>query len=134
MQRKMIQQIATVAMIATLFAGCSYGPPMGDVRGNVTVNGQPLEEGSIRFIPVDGETQTTGGIITNGSFQVEVPVAKQRVEIMANVIDQDKTPPNPTDDQIVMKALVPKRYNFESELMLDVVPGLNEPVYNLSNP
>ena len=134
MQRKMIQQIASVAVFATLFAGCSYGPPMGDVQGTVTVNGQPLEEGSIRFIPVDGETQTTGGIITNGSFQVEVPVAKQRVEIMANVIDKEKTPPNPTDDQIVMKTLVPKRYNFESELILDVVPGLNEPIYNLSNP
>lgn len=107
---------------------------MGDVQGKVTVNGQPLAEGSIRFIPVDGETQSTGGIITMGSFRVEVPVAKQRVEIMANVIDKEKTPPNPTDDQIVMKTLIPKRYNLESELILDVVPGRNEPVYNLTNP
>ena len=134
MQRNMLQQLACVAGFATLFAGCSHGPPMGDVHGKVTVNGQPLAEGSIRFIPVDGEVQSTGGIITNGSFQVEVPVARQRVEIMANVIDKAKTPPNPTDDQIVMKALVPKRYNFDSELILDVVPGLNEPVYNLSDP
>jgi hypothetical protein len=134
MHRNQIQQFALVAAFAMMFAGCSYGPPMGDVHGKVTVNGQPLTEGSIRFIPVDGETQSTGGIITNGEFQVEVPVAKQRVEIMAHVIDKEKTPPNPTDDQIVMKALVPKRYNFESELTLDVVEGLNEPVYNLSNP
>ncbi|HEY3391445.1 MAG TPA: hypothetical protein VGK58_01970 [Lacipirellulaceae bacterium] len=107
---------------------------MGDVQGSVTVNGEPLDEGSIRFIPVNGDTQATGGTIQGGKFRVQVPVAKQRVEIAANVIDQEKTPPNATADEIVMKHLVPDRYNIQSELTLDVTPGLNEPSYNLSNP
>jgi hypothetical protein len=107
---------------------------MGDVRGTVTLNGKPLEEGSVRFDPINGETKTSGGLIRDGSFRVQVPVAKQRVIISANVIDKEKTPPNPTNDQIVMKTLVPERYNKKSDLELDVVAGVNEPVYNLTNP
>ena len=107
---------------------------MGDVNGSVTVNGQPLEEGSIRFIPVDGNKPASGGIIRNGSFTVQVPVAMQRVEIAANVVDEEKTPPNATADQIVMKRIVPERYSVQSELTLDVKPGLNEPEYKLTDP
>jgi hypothetical protein len=107
---------------------------MGDVQGTVSVNGQPLSEGAVRFIPVDGNTPTTGGTIRDGKFRVAVPVSKQRVEISANVIDREKTPPNPTNDQIVMKKLVPERYNSQSKLVIDVVKGLNEPVYKLTNP
>ena len=107
---------------------------MGDVQGRVTLNGQPLSEGAVRFIPVNGDTPTTGGTIRDGKFQVQVPVAKQRVEISSNTVDLEKTPPNATGDQIVMKILVPERFNIHSELTLDVVSGLNEPVYDLKNP
>jgi hypothetical protein len=100
----------------------------------VKVNGQPLKEGSIRFIPIDRSGPASGGTIVDGSFETQVPVAKQRVEIVANVIDEDKTPPNATADQIVMKKVVPDRYGIQSELTLDVKPGLNEPVYELSDP
>jgi hypothetical protein len=107
---------------------------MGDVHGTVTMNGQPLAEGAVRFIPVNGETQATGGSIRDGKFQVQVPVARQRVEISSNTVDLEKTPPNANGDQIVMKILVPPRYNIHSELTLDVVAGLNEPEYKLTNP
>ena len=108
---------------------------MGDVQGTVTVNGQPLVEGAVRFIPVNGDTPATGGTIRDGKFRVQVPVARQRVEIVSNVVDKEKTPPNPTNDQIVMKELVPKRYNGpKSELSIDVVKGLNKTEYKLTNP
>ena len=125
--------IALSLLIATFTAGCADGPAVGDVRGTVTVNGQPLKEGSIRFIPVDGDAPASGGTIHDGSFEAQVPVAKQRVEIVANVIDEEKTPPNATADQIVMKKVVPERYSVQSELTLEVKPGLNEPIYELSD-
>jgi len=104
---------------------------MGDVRGKVTLDGKPLEEGTIRFLPTGGTTAATGGTIQDGEFRVAVPVATQRVEISANIIDRERTPPNATDDEIVMKQLVPSRYNINSELTLDVVAGLNEPNFEL---
>jgi hypothetical protein len=127
-------RFACVVISALCAGGCSGGPPMGDVRGTVTVNGQPLSEGAVRFIPVNGDTPTTGGTIRDGKFRVQVPVAKHRVQIVANVVDREKTPSNATDDQIVMKKLVPSRYNSQSTLTIDVVQGLNEPEYKLTNP
>lgn len=106
---------------------------MGDVRGTVTLDGQPLPEGVVRFIPVDGATATAGGTIRDGQFIAKVPVATHRVEISANVIDRQLTPPNPTDEQIVMKQLIPERYNTRSELTLRVVAGSNEPRFDLQS-
>jgi hypothetical protein len=134
MHQTVFQRTASVILLATLVAGCSRGRPMGDVQGRVTLNGQPLKEGAVRFIPVNGDTPATGGAVHDGTFKVQVPVASQRVEFSANVVDREKTPPHATGDQIVMKILVPEKYNTRSELKLDVVSGLNEPVFNLTNP
>lgn len=134
MHRTAQKWITLAGLVGILVSGCSQGRDMGEVNGSVTVNGQPLEEGSIRFIPLDGNKPASGGIIRDGSFSVQVPVAKQRVEIAANVVDEEKTPPNATADQIVMKKIVPDRYSVQSELTLDVKPGLNEPEYKLTDP
>jgi len=134
MQRTAIQATALVGLLLMLVAGCSRGRPIGDVQGRVTLNGQPLKEGAVRFVPVKGDTQATGGFVRDGSFKVQVPVTKQRVEFSANVVDKEKTPPNASGDQIVMKILVPERYNTHSELTLDVASGLNEPVFELKSP
>lgn len=134
MVRDVCRWMPRLILLLVLISGCSRGKPVGDVQGTVTVNGQPLAEGSIRFIPVNGDTAATGGLIKDGAFRVEVPVAQQRVEISSNTIDKEKTPPNATADQIVMKSLVPPRFNFKSELKLDVVPGVNKPEYKLTNP
>jgi hypothetical protein len=125
---------ATALFVAPLTVGCGEGEKVGQVQGKATINGQPIAKGDIRFLPIDGGSKATGGLIVDGSFEVEVPIGKQRVEIFSNVIDETKTPPNPTPEQIVMKKLVPDRYNIESEEVLDVKPGLNEPVFDLKNP
>ena len=134
MDRSTVFMIAKCLLIASCTAGCAKGPAVGDVSGTVTVNGQPLKEGSIRFIPVDGGAPASGGTIHDGRFEAQVPVAKQRVEIVANVIDEVKTPPNATADQIVMKKVVPDRYGTGSELTLDVKPGVNESAFELTDP
>ena len=134
MVRLVCQRMPYLTLLFVLVAGCSKGKPVGDVQGKVTVNGQPLAEGAVRFIPVNGDTSATGGLIRDGAFRVEVPVAKQRVEISSNMVDQEKTPPNATADQIVMKSLVPARYNSQSNVTLDVVSGVNEVEYKLTNP
>ena len=130
-----LQWILTLSLLATpITVGCGKGEKVGDVQGKATINGEPIAKGDIRFLPIGGEGRATGGLIADGRFQVEVPVGKQRVEIYSNVVDESKTPPNPTPEQIVMKKLVPDRYNTESEEVLDVQPGLNEPEFKLTSP
>jgi hypothetical protein len=126
--------LAAALIVAPLTVGCGAGDKVGQVQGQAIINGQPIAKGDIRFLPIDGGSKATGGLIEAGRFEVEVPVGKQRVEIYSNVVDETKTPPNPTPEQIVMKKLVPDRYNIESEEVLDVKPGLNEPVFDLKSP
>lgn len=103
---------------------------MGEIHGTVTLDGKPLETGSINFYPVDGNTQTTGGVIKNGKFEVRVPVSNQIVKIASTIVT---SPPGTPDELLTFKKLVPDKYNLKSELRLDVKAGLNEPVYELKS-
>ena len=51
-------------LLLTLVAGCPGGGGSGltDVSGTVKLGGQPLESGTITFMPVGGTTSSTGEI------------------------------------------------------------------------
>ena len=118
--------------VAAMAIGCSKGPPVGDVRGEVTLDGKPVAEGSIRFSPLDGQSSTAGAIIVDGKFQSLVPVANHRVQISAaqlppgGMISRDNAP-------VMIKELIPEEYNAKSTLTLDVKEGRNEPEFHLKS-
>jgi len=123
------------AALACSIAACSSQPPTGTVEGEVTLDGQALADGSLQFVPVDGQAQTGGATIKDGKFTAELPLAKMKVEIHANkVIGKKKmydTPDSPTYDDIV--ELIPPRYNANSDLTLDVKPGAQAVKYELKS-
>lgn len=118
-----------------LAAGCSTGPAVGTVTGDVTFDGQPLKDGRISFTPIDGQASTGGAPIVDGKFKADVPVAKMKVAINANkVIGKRKfydTPESPLMDEVV--ELIPPRYNFNSELSLEVKRGVQDVKYELTS-
>jgi hypothetical protein len=125
-------------LIASL--GCSKKPPI--VRGMVTLDGQPLEEGAVQLSPLDGQAPTAGAQIVNGKFETRAALSKYRVQIESNVIlgpDGKKIDKNKkvdkysSRDEAVVKKLVPDKYNSQSKLELDVKAGLNEPVFDLQS-
>ena len=61
-------------------SGCSSDSGKGTVSGTVTLDGQPLQSGLIRFVPVDGRTPTAEATITDGDLCV-VPVGEKQVSI-----------------------------------------------------
>jgi hypothetical protein len=83
--------------------GCGGGddsPPRAAVSGNVTLGGQPLRSGIIRFIPIEGTkgpavlTQITNGYYVTS--RIDGPVlGTHRVEIDA---DFDEDPAEDADD------------------------------------
>lgn len=122
-----------VALLA--LAGCNSGPTMGDVRGTVLVDGKPAEGGGITFEPADGNGQTAGGEIHNGQYATQVPVGAAKVRIsVAKVVGRKKvydTPDSPIMP-ITVEAL-PARYNEQTELELEVKPGLNQKDWDLKS-
>jgi hypothetical protein len=115
-----VRQIGGMLALALVsFAGCgkSDGPVRVVVVGAVTLNGQSVEDGQIRYIPIDG---TVGPItiakIVGGQYTCDdkggVPVGNHRVEILAwdpkAPIGGRGEPPRPQ--------LAPEKYNEKSEL------------------
>ena len=108
--------------------GCSADSKHGIVTGSVTLDGQPLRTGNIRFEPTDGGTATADAPIAEGKFTGKMPPGDKRVLITApKVIGKKKmydTPDSPVVD--IVEELLPKRYNTQSELKLSVKLGKQE--------
>jgi hypothetical protein len=65
---KSTQIILPFALAPYLVCIASCGAPQLAVSGTVTVDGQPLEEGTIHFQPADFDAKGTGGMVRQGSF------------------------------------------------------------------
>ena len=129
---------AVAALAAASFAlgGCSQGPAVGTVTGEVTLDGQPVKKGHLEFTPVDGQGQTGGIMITDGKFSGPIPVAKMRVKIHSPKPSGKKykaydTPESPWEEE-VMEGL-PAKYNDKSDITLDVKRGRQEVKYELKS-
>src|SRR6516225_4208451 len=77
--------IVFAATLALLAAGCGYDAN-ASVRGQVTLDGKPVEWGSISFVPTNGtKGPLTGSVITNGQYHVPAAsctaVGRYKVEI-----------------------------------------------------
>lgn len=127
----------TAALLALgMLASCSSSSQRGIVSGEVTFNGQPVQEGTILFEPEGGQGQTAGAPIKEGKFTAEVPVGKMRVRINGNkktgrrykVYD---TPESPVVDEVV--ELLPPKYNVNSELTVEVQKGEQQIRFHLKS-
>lgn len=130
-------QTCTALLVAAILAGCSSENAKGTVEGTVTLNSQPLEQGLIRFVPVDGKSQPADATITGGKFTAIVPIGDTRVEVTSpKVVGKTKmydTPDSPTVDRI--EEAIPLKYNIQTTLEYKVVKGKNPPkAFDLKSP
>ena len=130
--------LLTLAAALHGVAGCTGGPAYGDVAGEVTLDGSPLLEGVVRFMPADGNTPTASALIENGEFQTPVPAGKHRVEIsspkLPKGINSSKEMKRGTvDEGAALEDLIPQRYNTKSELTAEVKKGANKVSYHLKS-
>ena len=112
--------IALLASLATS-AGCSASK-LTPVTGLVTLDGQPLAEGTIHFAPAKGDASTQAAVIKAGSFSTELHNTNYKVQIFAPkpakvVAKLDENGPGGGPR---VEELLPPRYNIQSELTLQV--------------
>jgi len=134
---------ARAAAFLVLLAGCGESMKRADVTGKVTVDGQPLENGAISFFPADGKGPTGGGIIEDGEYLVQMPLAdadpgqprRMKVTISAPKVVGMKKLYNTEQslERPVTAESLPPRYNAKSELTIDVKPGSNEQNFDLKS-
>jgi len=124
------------AVLIVVSVGCSSeDAAKGTVTGEVTLDGQPLKTGLIRFVPADGKTPTADATITDGKFTAVVPLGEKKVEISSpKVVGKIKmydTPDSPVVDQT--KDIIPQQYNVRTTLTLTVQKGTQEKKFELAS-
>ena len=105
-------------------AGCgdSYAPPRAAVSGKITLDGKPLSQGTISFVPL-AEGVAASGEITNGQFSIPAEKGPSpgncRIEVLSFQETGEKVA-GISDDASGMtaatKQVIPKEFNTDSTL------------------
>jgi hypothetical protein len=116
-------------------ASCHSDRGMSIVTGVVSLDGEQLDDGIIRFVPLDGATPTADAKITKGRFRAEVPPGAKRVEIFASKKIGSRKMYDVPDAKAVDKFVerIPARYNVRSELTMTVDNNTQEKRFELTS-
>jgi len=117
--------ICTLAVVVLLIANgcsCERKVPKTEVKGTVTLDGQPMANGDVIF-----RTAGTASVdilkVTGGQFAGQAEIGKRAVEVYSYKTIQME-PGSPGYDPAGMKQnIIPEKYNARSELTADVVQG-----------
>jgi len=140
---KFVGPFSRAAYVVVLFCGgmilqigCHSDPyERVVVSGKVSYEGEPIQEGMIRFLPIEGtQTPPNGGYIMDGTYRIKtrggVAVGTHRVIIEAfrNASGTPKGPADPLTDHHgpAPRQFLPKKYNEESQLTITIDPGSGE--------
>ena len=111
------------AGLSLLIAGCSGGtrPELGQVRGKLTLDGQPVPGASVVFAPDNGGRKSMGRSNEQGEYEVTYIRSEKGA----------KVGPHTVHVSTINRAggrpeLLPAKYNVKSELKVEVKPGDNE--------
>lgn len=129
---------ARLALVFLLAAGCDAGDVRrAAVTGTVTLDGVPLENGHVVFVPVEGSTgPVAGSAIVDGRYDVPAEkgavLGRARVEIRGTRRTGRRIPFGPgTTDEVV--EAVPPAYHRDSTLVRDIVSGVNHLDFDLES-
>jgi hypothetical protein len=108
---------------AVLIAGCE--PSLLPVKGRVTLDGQPLSEALIMFVPLGAGQKKTGASITQGAYEIQqangLSDGKYRVEITDNPpLELAHRPPGEMQAALRRRRMIPSLYGENSPLSVEI--------------
>lgn len=117
-------------MALCMSGGCSDPLNRQEVTGQVTLKGQPLDEGVINFAPVDSQSTGDGAQITNGKYRIPrdkgLSPGKYKVTIYAGDGRSGvgtASPDAPAEKAKAGRERVPAEYNRNSTVVKEVKSG-----------
>ncbi len=136
-QQRLVSGMVILAVACFMISGCGGGGSRGTVDGSVMQDGQPVDGGTITFVPEEYQDKATGrersnvvADIKGGKYAVDSSKGpypgKYRVEINwmkktgKQVMSSD--PPNMMDEVIQM---IPRAYNTNTKTHVEIKEGKN---------
>ena len=130
--RQVAVSAAALGLMVASITGCGGSGDVAKtvISGAVSYDGQPIEDGTIRFVPTkDTRAPVSAAQIQNGRYSADarggVPVGTYRVEIEAFRTDP-KAPPGADTGGLEgppPEQFIPEKYNRQSELELTLEPA-----------
>lgn len=108
-------------------------PKLYTVSGTVTFNGQPLKDAAMVFRTTDGK-HSAGAQVKDGKFTTKIAAGTSKVQINALVDSPDGKfrEENPGERVPVKVELIPKKYNSETTLTVDVKADTSNVTFDLT--
>lgn len=114
-------------------AGCGEGTGgRQSVSGQVTFKGQPLDQGTIQFVPTDAAKDAAPGVAQVAAGKYEMPAASglkpgpYKVIISATAGPKVNESEAPGDSDAPAKELIPPAWNVDSKHTVEVKTGPNK--------
>ncbi len=113
-------------------AGCGSedtGPELYTVKGTVTFDGSPGDEGRIQFRHTEGDQKAYSADIKAGSYTIQTETGNASVEITASRPTGEFDTSNPDDPpQPIGEMYIPAQYNSETTLTADIKPSADNSI------
>lgn len=150
-----LHAVGTLCLLALVAVGCQKGPDMGIVKGQVTMDGEPLANALVTFTPAEGGPAATGTTDANGQYELlslgqkgavlgqhkvtittlqETPEGideEMTEEEYMKMVEEGGGPAAYKDAEITEK--IPAKYNTQSELTAEVTSGENTINFELTS-
>jgi len=122
---------ALLVLTALAATGCGRSSPI--VEGIVTLDGVPIDAGTIELFPADGKGPTAGTGIKAGRYRMETAEGPKKVWINSPQKDGTKMLDPGGSGQMIDRRVesVPDRYNAKTELEITIKPGRNTHDFSL---
>jgi hypothetical protein len=125
MQRLRCTGLALMLVCIAVLTGCKGGDERLAISGTVSYKGNPIQEGSIEFVPHPGVKTQSGGPITNGRFRIPashgLEPGNYTVKISSMKVEPAGEPGGlPGKDP---EEMIPAKYNTASTLTREIKRG-----------
>jgi hypothetical protein len=111
-------------VIAIVSAGCSKSSDLAEVRGTITLDGQPLANAFVVYSPTEAGTTSYGRTDAEGSYHMMFSDSESGAWIGENLV-RVNTGDVGADGGAGPKERVPAVYNRNTTLKVDVKPDAN---------
>jgi hypothetical protein len=119
--------------LACLGLSCHSGPETGTVSGTITLDGKPVEDGFVRFVPADGQSQPADSTVIAGQYTVTMPTGEKKVEVYWAKTKPNAKPVDTASPPETVTQLIPPKYNATTELRYTIVKGAQTKDFPLSS-
>ena len=135
--RSRVLQVVLLALV-----GC--GNPRASVEGTVSLDGVPVDFGTIAFVPLETtQSPSAGGMVIKGAYKIDAERGPLPGTFRVEISGQKKTgekkrardiPDFPPSDEFVELTveLLPEKFNKQSTLRATIKPGRNAINFDLT--